>query len=91
MTEQPSITDSHCHLDFPDFEGQIDEIVARTAFKGVLVPHAKQRVIPVSAFEVVVAHLASERVIASTAFQGVIFNTATEEVIALSQIPENTL
>ncbi len=35
MTEQPSITDSHCHLDFPDFEGQIDEIVARAAEAGV--------------------------------------------------------
>lgn len=31
----PLITDSHCHLDFPDFEGQIDEIVARAAEAGV--------------------------------------------------------
>ncbi|SDD51108.1 TatD family hydrolase [Ruegeria marina] len=31
----PEITDSHCHLDFPDFEGQLDEIVARAARAGV--------------------------------------------------------
>ena len=31
----PRITDSHCHLDFPDFEGQMDEIVARAAAAGV--------------------------------------------------------
>lgn len=35
MTEQPAITDSHCHLDFPDFEGQVDEIIARAAEAGV--------------------------------------------------------
>ncbi len=29
------ITDSHCHLDFPDFEGQLDDIVARAAEAGV--------------------------------------------------------
>ncbi|AVO37305.1 TatD family hydrolase [Pukyongiella litopenaei] len=29
------ITDSHCHLDFPDFEGQLDGIVARAAAAGV--------------------------------------------------------
>ncbi|MEP1352830.1 MAG: TatD family hydrolase [Tateyamaria sp.] len=29
------ITDSHCHLDFPDFEGQLDQIVANAAEAGV--------------------------------------------------------
>ncbi len=31
----PRITDSHCHLDFPDFEGQLDDVVARAADAGV--------------------------------------------------------
>ncbi len=31
----PEITDSHCHLDFPDFEGQLDAIVANAAKAGV--------------------------------------------------------
>ena len=31
----PEITDSHCHLDFPDFEGQLDQIVARARDAGV--------------------------------------------------------
>ena len=31
----PEITDSHCHLDFPDFEGQLPEIVQRAADAGV--------------------------------------------------------
>jgi len=31
----PSLVDSHCHLDFPDFEGQTDEIVARAVSAGV--------------------------------------------------------
>lgn len=35
MTEPPQITDSHCHLDFPDFEGQLDVIVANAAAAGV--------------------------------------------------------
>jgi len=39
MTEttqiQPQITDSHCHLDFPDFEGQIGTIIARARTAGV--------------------------------------------------------
>ncbi|MEP2533866.1 TatD family hydrolase [Shimia sp.] len=39
MTNQPQnvpeITDSHCHLDFPDFEGQLDDIVARAQAVGV--------------------------------------------------------
>ncbi len=35
MSSTPQITDSHCHLDFPDFEGQLDDIVARAAEAGV--------------------------------------------------------
>lgn len=35
MTTAPAITDSHCHLDFPDFEGQLDEILASAAAAGV--------------------------------------------------------
>ncbi|MCV2868311.1 TatD family hydrolase [Defluviimonas sp. WL0002] len=37
MTEPtpPRITDSHCHLDFPDFEGELDGIVARARAAGV--------------------------------------------------------
>lgn len=35
MTDAPLITDSHCHLDFPDFDGQLDDIVARAALAGV--------------------------------------------------------
>lgn len=31
----PHITDSHCHLDFPDFEGQLDEVIARATDAGV--------------------------------------------------------
>ena len=31
----PEITDSHCHLDFPDFEGQLDQILANAAEAGV--------------------------------------------------------
>lgn len=33
--ETPRITDSHCHLDFPDFEGKTGEIVARAKDAGV--------------------------------------------------------
>ena len=35
MTETPQITDSHCHLDFPDFEGELPQIIARAAEAGV--------------------------------------------------------
>lgn len=35
MPDLPEIVDSHCHLDFPDFEGEVDEIVARAAAAGV--------------------------------------------------------
>ncbi|SFF07478.1 TatD DNase family protein [Sulfitobacter brevis] len=31
----PQITDSHCHLDFPDFDGELDDILARAAAAGV--------------------------------------------------------
>jgi len=31
----PPITDSHCHLDFPDFDGQLDQIIANAAQAGV--------------------------------------------------------
>ena len=35
MTDQPEIVDSHCHLDFPDFEGELPEIIARAREAGV--------------------------------------------------------
>jgi TatD DNase family protein len=31
----PHITDSHCHLDFPDFDGELPDIIARAADVGV--------------------------------------------------------
>ena len=31
----PDITDSHCHLDFPDFEGQLPQIIENAAKAGV--------------------------------------------------------
>ncbi len=31
----PTITDSHCHLDFADFEGELGDVVARAAEAGV--------------------------------------------------------
>lgn len=31
----PEIVDSHCHLDFPDFDGELDIVVARAAKAGV--------------------------------------------------------
>ncbi|MGD9862401.1 MAG: TatD family hydrolase [Pseudodonghicola sp.] len=31
----PEITDSHCHLDFPDFQGEVDQIIARAIAAGV--------------------------------------------------------
>lgn len=35
MTDLPEITDSHCHLDFPDFDEERDAIVARAVEAGV--------------------------------------------------------
>ncbi len=37
MTQTPifPIVDSHCHLDFPDFEGQLDAIIAQARAAGV--------------------------------------------------------
>ncbi|OIP87015.1 MAG: LuxR family transcriptional regulator [Rhodobacterales bacterium CG2_30_65_12] len=34
-TTTPEITDSHCHLDFPDFEGEVTAVVDRAAEAGV--------------------------------------------------------
>jgi TatD DNase family protein len=31
----PALVDSHCHLDFPDFAGEIDAVVARASAAGV--------------------------------------------------------
>ena len=31
----PTITDSHCHLDFPDFEGDLADVIARARAAGV--------------------------------------------------------
>ena len=35
MTDIPQITDSHCHLDFPDFDGELDTIIADAKAAGV--------------------------------------------------------
>ena len=35
MTAPPRITDSHTHLDFPDFAGEVDAVVVRAAEAGV--------------------------------------------------------
>lgn len=35
MTTPPTLTDSHCHLDFPDFDGEHDALIARAAEAGV--------------------------------------------------------
>jgi TatD DNase family protein len=35
MSETPRITDSHCHLDFADFEGERDDVVTRARSAGV--------------------------------------------------------
>ncbi len=32
---QPMITDSHCHLDFPDFDGELPDVIARAQAAGV--------------------------------------------------------
>ncbi|MFN3724382.1 MAG: TatD family hydrolase [Paracoccaceae bacterium] len=31
----PEIVDSHCHLDFPDFDGELDQVIARAHAAGV--------------------------------------------------------
>jgi TatD DNase family protein len=35
MSMTPQITDSHCHLDFADFEGELGDVVARASGAGV--------------------------------------------------------
>ncbi len=35
MTTPPALVDSHCHLDFPDFNGKVDDVVARAVAAGV--------------------------------------------------------
>ena len=35
MIQPPAITDSHCHLDFPDFSGELDDIIDRAQQAGV--------------------------------------------------------
>lgn len=35
MTEIPQITDSHCHLDFPDFDGKLPQVIAEAQAAGV--------------------------------------------------------
>ena len=35
MTDLPQIVDSHCHLDFPDFDGELPEVLARARAAGV--------------------------------------------------------
>jgi len=34
-TQPPEIVDSHCHLDFPDFNGELPDIIARARAAGV--------------------------------------------------------
>lgn len=35
MSSPARITDSHCHLDFPDFDGELGKVIARAADRGV--------------------------------------------------------
>ncbi|MFT6452267.1 MAG: TatD DNase family protein [Halocynthiibacter sp.] len=35
LSTTPEITDSHCHLDFPDFEGELPDLIARAGAAGV--------------------------------------------------------
>lgn len=35
MTQTPTLVDSHCHIDFPDFEGEQEALIARAAAAGV--------------------------------------------------------
>ncbi|WP_108257739.1 TatD family hydrolase [Mangrovicoccus ximenensis] len=32
---RPHLVDSHCHLDFPDFDGELDEVIARAGEAGI--------------------------------------------------------
>lgn len=36
MTQPPPLVDSHCHLDFPDFADELDEVVARARRAGLV-------------------------------------------------------
>ncbi|MDO9637701.1 MAG: TatD family hydrolase [Pseudotabrizicola sp.] len=35
FSKTPEIVDSHCHLDFPDFEGELNQVIARARIAGV--------------------------------------------------------
>jgi TatD DNase family protein len=35
MQDCPTLVDSHCHLDFPDFEGELDAVIDRARANGV--------------------------------------------------------
>ena len=35
MIHSPQITDSHCHLDFPEFNGELDDIITNARQAGV--------------------------------------------------------
>ncbi|KCV81866.1 TatD family hydrolase [Actibacterium atlanticum] len=35
MTQEPHITDSHCHIDFPDFKDELPDVIARAQAAGV--------------------------------------------------------
>lgn len=35
MSTNPHITDSHCHLDFPDFDGRLGDVIEEAAKEGV--------------------------------------------------------
>ncbi len=35
MSDAPRITDSHCHLDFPQFDGEVPDLLERAAERGV--------------------------------------------------------
>jgi len=36
VTQPPPLVDSHCHLDFPDFADELDEVVARARRAGLV-------------------------------------------------------
>ena len=35
LSETPLLVDSHCHLDFPDFDGELDDVVSRAHEAGI--------------------------------------------------------